>query len=127
MNRPRVLFLTHRTPHPPNRGDRIRSYHLLKFLAARSRVSLAALADEPVPDESRRTLEQLCEQVAVVPLGRWSRWLRGGAALAAGGAATEGLFRSPRLARVLRGKLLSLRDEDFATALNEMSRFLSTF
>lgn len=30
---PGILFLAHRMPFPPDRGDRIRSYHLLKALA----------------------------------------------------------------------------------------------
>jgi hypothetical protein len=33
-----VLFLTHRIPYPPNKGDKVRSYHLLKHLSARHRV-----------------------------------------------------------------------------------------
>ena len=28
----RVLFLTHRLPYAPNRGDRIRAYHILRAL-----------------------------------------------------------------------------------------------
>ena len=27
-----VLFLVHRIPFPPNKGDKVRSFHLLKFL-----------------------------------------------------------------------------------------------
>ena len=45
----KLLYLTHRVPFPPNRGDRIRSYHILKFLSARADVDLACLADEPGP------------------------------------------------------------------------------
>jgi sugar transferase (PEP-CTERM/EpsH1 system associated) len=30
----RVLFLTHRLPYAPNRGDRLRAYHILRTLAA---------------------------------------------------------------------------------------------
>jgi hypothetical protein len=33
----RVLFLTHRLPYAPNRGDRILAYHLLRALAAERR------------------------------------------------------------------------------------------
>jgi sugar transferase (PEP-CTERM/EpsH1 system associated) len=41
-----VLFLAHRVPYPPDRGDKIRSFHLLKRLARHARVHLVAFADD---------------------------------------------------------------------------------
>ncbi len=42
-----ILFLAHRVPYPPDRGDKIRGFHLLKYLAAKKRVHLIAFADDP--------------------------------------------------------------------------------
>ena len=41
-----ILFLAHRVPFPPDRGDKIRAYNILKYLAARKRVHLIAFADD---------------------------------------------------------------------------------
>jgi sugar transferase (PEP-CTERM/EpsH1 system associated) len=41
-----ILFLGHRVPYPPDRGDKIRGFHILKFLSARKRVHLIAFADD---------------------------------------------------------------------------------
>lgn len=41
-----VLFLAHRVPYPPDRGDKIRSFHLLKHIARNARVHLVAFADD---------------------------------------------------------------------------------
>ncbi|HEX4693934.1 TIGR03087 family PEP-CTERM/XrtA system glycosyltransferase [Sphingomonas sp.] len=41
-----VLFLAHRSPFPPDRGDKIRAYNILKYLAARTPVHLLAFADD---------------------------------------------------------------------------------
>jgi sugar transferase (PEP-CTERM/EpsH1 system associated) len=41
-----ILFLAHRIPFPPDRGDKIRSWHLLKHLAGLGRVHLACFADD---------------------------------------------------------------------------------
>jgi sugar transferase (PEP-CTERM/EpsH1 system associated) len=41
------LFLAHRSPFPPDRGDKIRTFNVLKHLAAKHRVHLAAFADDP--------------------------------------------------------------------------------
>jgi sugar transferase (PEP-CTERM/EpsH1 system associated) len=42
----RLLFLTHRIPFPPNKGDKIRSYNILVHLAKRHDVYLACLVDD---------------------------------------------------------------------------------
>lgn len=44
--RPQVLFLAHRIPWPPDRGDRIRSWHLLRALSARADVHLGCLVED---------------------------------------------------------------------------------
>jgi len=41
-----LLFLAHRIPYPPDRGDKIRSWNLLKHLASLARVHLACFADD---------------------------------------------------------------------------------
>ncbi|OAN64037.1 TIGR03087 family PEP-CTERM/XrtA system glycosyltransferase [Sphingomonas sp. TDK1] len=41
-----ILFLAHRIPYPPDRGDKIRAYHLLRHLARNHRVHLVAFADD---------------------------------------------------------------------------------
>lgn len=94
-------MLVHRVPYPPNRGDRIRSYHLLRFLAQQGDVWLATLADEPPTPGTRETLAGLCRAVAIEPLGR-TRWLHGALSLARGRSATEGLFASTSLRRTIR-------------------------
>jgi polysaccharide biosynthesis protein PslH len=40
-----LLFLVHRIPYPPNKGDKIRSFHLLDYLSSRYRVHLGAFVD----------------------------------------------------------------------------------
>jgi sugar transferase (PEP-CTERM/EpsH1 system associated) len=41
-----LLLLIHRMPYPPNKGDKIRSYHLLKHLAQRYRIHLGTFIDD---------------------------------------------------------------------------------
>ncbi|MBN1588459.1 MAG: TIGR03087 family PEP-CTERM/XrtA system glycosyltransferase [Pirellulales bacterium] len=100
--RPQVLFIAHRVPYPPDRGDRIRSFHLLKFLAARADVCLAFLSDHAVPDETMSVLRRYCRRVADVRLDRRLRWLGAARSMALGRTATEGLFGSRRLKHIVR-------------------------
>ncbi|CCA93032.1 TIGR03087 family PEP-CTERM/XrtA system glycosyltransferase [Novosphingobium sp. PP1Y] len=41
-----ILFLSHRIPFPPDRGDKIRSHHVLKALAGMAPVHVATFADD---------------------------------------------------------------------------------
>lgn len=100
-DRPRVVYITHRVPYPPDKGDRIRNYHVLRELSQHARVWLAALADEPVTAEQQTRLNELCEQVVFIPGGR--QWVRGGLSLLSGRSISEGLFRAPTLDAVLTG------------------------
>ena len=42
-----ILFLAHRIPYPPDRGDKIRGFHILKYLSTKKRVHLVTFADDP--------------------------------------------------------------------------------
>jgi sugar transferase (PEP-CTERM/EpsH1 system associated) len=96
------LYLTHRVPFPPDKGDRIRNYHLLRQLATRARVWLLALADEPVPAETTAELNRLSERVEVVPLGGVGRYVRMAVAAAFGHSLSEGAHWSRPAEAVVR-------------------------
>lgn len=72
--RPSLLFLAHRLPYPPNKGDKIRSFHLLSHLASHYRVFLGAFVDAPEDEQHARALEGVCEGLKVVRLQpQWAR------------------------------------------------------
>jgi sugar transferase (PEP-CTERM/EpsH1 system associated) len=119
----KILYLVHRVPYPPNRGDRIRSFHVLDFLSARADVYLATLADEPVSPDTVAALQQRSRQVAIEPLGK-SRWRRAMASLMAGRSATEGLFRSPRLHQVVRQWTRDVQFDAVAVFCSSMAPYL---
>src|SRR5262245_40751170 len=124
-DRPNILYLVHRVPYPPNRGDRIRSYHLLRFLADRYRVFLGCLSDEPVDAETPDQLRQWCTEVAIVQVGL-SRWCRAALKLAAGGSLTEGLFYSPRLMQVVCDWSSRVKFDASVVFCSSMATYLST-
>src|SRR5690606_8316798 len=41
-----LLFLAHRIPYPPNKGDKIRAWNFLRHLAERRRVHLGCFVDD---------------------------------------------------------------------------------
>ena len=55
-----LLFLAHRIPYPPNKGDKIRSYHLLKRLTSSYNVHLGTFIDDPNDWQYTDKLDGLC-------------------------------------------------------------------
>jgi sugar transferase (PEP-CTERM/EpsH1 system associated) len=76
-----LLYLSHRIPYPPNKGDKIRSFHQVRHLSRDNKVFLGTLAD----DKDMRyvnELQTMCSGAKVVPTR--SRW----------GALTTGLAKN---------------------------------
>jgi sugar transferase (PEP-CTERM/EpsH1 system associated) len=117
-NLPRLLYVAHRPPYPPDKGDRIRTFHLLRSLARRASIHLACLADEGTDPAAVAALRGYCERVAVVRLGRVARWGRALASLARGRTITEGAFEEPALRGLLRAWA---RETPFTAALASSS------
>jgi polysaccharide biosynthesis protein PslH len=122
--RPAILYLVHRLPYPPDKGDRIRAFHLLKYLSRRAAVHLACLADEPVDESALTALRRQCARVSVIPLGRWSRWLRGLSSLARGRTVTEGAFDEPAMRDVLRTWTAETRFEAVLASASSMVNYV---
>lgn len=92
-----TLFLSHRIPYPPDKGDKIRSYHFLKHLCAHGEVHLCCLMDDPADARHIPRLEAMCASVTAVPLNRRLKRLASLANLATGEAMSLAYFGSRRL------------------------------
>ena len=90
----KILFVVHRIPYPPNKGDKIRSFNELKYLAQRHSVDLLCLADEPEDLKYKDQLKKLCDRVEVFPLNPRIAKIRGGMALLQGRALSSRYFYS---------------------------------
>ncbi|MEO6800816.1 MAG: TIGR03087 family PEP-CTERM/XrtA system glycosyltransferase [Rhodanobacter sp.] len=94
-----VLFLCHRIPWPPDKGDKIRSYHVLRRLAERYHVYLGTFVDDPADWRYLASVEALCAGVCVRPLQSWrARW-RALVSLVRGDALSVGVYRDGEMQR----------------------------
>jgi polysaccharide biosynthesis protein PslH len=64
----KLLFLSHRIPYPPNKGDKLRAWHLLSHLAKRFEVYLGCFIDEKRDWGYITELQQHCREVFALPL-----------------------------------------------------------
>ncbi|HEU4621484.1 MAG TPA: TIGR03087 family PEP-CTERM/XrtA system glycosyltransferase [Burkholderiaceae bacterium] len=92
-----LLYLAHRIPYPPTKGDKIRSYHVLRFLAKRYRVYLGAFVDDPNDLEHLDALREWCADVHLVPIDPRLAKLKSLVGLATGEALTLPYYRHPSL------------------------------
>src|ERR1700719_4535325 len=104
-----LLFLSHRIPYPPDKGDKIRAWHFLRHLATRYRVHLAFLVDDP--DDARFVpgLREICASLAWQPLDPLRAKLRSLPGLLRGAPLTRGYFHDRRLAQAIDGILTQYR------------------
>ncbi len=100
--RPQVLMVTHRFVCPPDRGDRIRTWHTLLELSRHCDVSLACLADEPIHSSHWEAVYNRVARLAIEPAPRGGAVLGLARALASGASATEHTFYSPQLHNTIR-------------------------
>jgi len=92
-----ILYLVHRLPYPPNKGDKVRSYHLLKHLARQHRVFLGTFIDDPDDEAYVATLRDLCAGIHVVRLDPRLAKIRSLSGFLSGEALTLNFYRSSAL------------------------------
>ena len=91
----RILFLAHRIPYPPDKGDKIRSFHELRGLTDRGHdVHLLAFADDPDDLRHAGALRERCASVEIVPLDRTRASLAAAARLGGTEPLSVGYFAS---------------------------------
>ena len=134
-----ILFLCHRIPFPPDKGEKIRAYHLLAHLAKEHTIHLGAFVDDPAEMRHAAALRTMIGgECLLVRLGAAAR-IKMVAALARDTPLSSSYFASGKLARwvdhILKNHaidraivfstamapyLLNRRDFDFARVIFDM-------
>ncbi|MEM1213157.1 MAG: glycosyltransferase [Planctomycetota bacterium] len=111
--RPRVLMLTHRVPWPPDRGDRVRSWHVLREMSGWAEVWLASVDREgEYTAGAKAALHAVCERVhaeGVAGTGQRAGAAVRGAMGVLKGSVTAGVLSEPGLVRVVKEWLAETR------------------
>jgi sugar transferase (PEP-CTERM/EpsH1 system associated) len=95
----RILFLAHRLPYPPNKGDKIRSFWELKTLAEHHEIDLFCFYDDPQDRLQVANLRDYCQAVYVEPVSVLGSRIRALSALFRGRDFSTAFFRSRTMAR----------------------------
>lgn len=63
-----LLYLVHRLPYPPNKGDKVRSFNLLRHLAKKHRIHLGTFIDDPEDEAYLEKVRSYCVDMHVARL-----------------------------------------------------------
>lgn len=99
MKQPDLLFLAHRLPYPPNKGEKLRAWHILRHFSESHRVHLGCLVDNRDDYRYWGELEELCATIGCFRVHPKLQKARALLQLRAGRSLTSGFFYSRRLMR----------------------------
>jgi sugar transferase (PEP-CTERM/EpsH1 system associated) len=123
--KPALLYLVHRLPYPPNKGDKIASFNLLRFLADRYRVHLGTFIDDPADRPHIETLQGYCSEICaplVDPRIARLASLRG---LLSGEALSLPYLRNARLQAWTRRVLSEIQPQRIVVFSGPMAQYVS--
>lgn len=92
-----VLFLTHRLPYAPNRGDRVRAYHLLREISQWASVDLISVVHDDEEASHAGDMRDVARSVAVARPRRFRNLVQAGLALPTSKPTTHSLLQSPEM------------------------------
>ena len=59
----RILYISHRIPYPPNKGDKIRSFHEIRSLSSEYKVDLVTFVDSKTDNTYKTFLTGYCHEI----------------------------------------------------------------
>jgi sugar transferase (PEP-CTERM/EpsH1 system associated) len=105
----KILYLAHRVPFPPNKGDKIRSFHEIKHFSRAHELHLICFYDSPEDAKHEKALREFCRSIRLIPLRRGPQYLRAGLSMLLREPWTVGFYRNRSMDRAVASALQSAR------------------
>jgi sugar transferase (PEP-CTERM/EpsH1 system associated) len=120
----RVLFLTHRLPYAPNRGDRLRAYHIVRNLIARGmKVDVLSLVHDKEELGQLDLVRGLGAGANAVRIPRFRTYASGALALAGTRPLTHALLTAPGFNDAARAIVREHEPDVVLAYCSSMARF----
>lgn len=121
----KIAFVTSRFPYPPDRGDRLTAFHLLRALSARHLVTLISFEDGTEPPEARECVEQFCARIEAVKLTRHRSWWQAWTGLLSSVPSQVAYYRSREMRRAVTDVVASGRFDVVFVQLFRMAPYVA--
>ena len=119
-----LLYLVHRLPFPPNKGDKVRSYHLLRHLSDAHQVFLGTFVDDLEDEQFIPTVRKWCVDSCFVRLNPKLSTLRSLIAFGTGEALGLRYYRSEQMREWVKQKIEENRIDAVIVFSSVMAQFL---
>jgi sugar transferase (PEP-CTERM/EpsH1 system associated) len=123
----RLLFLAQRIPYPPDKGEKIRAWNMLRHLCGRYEVHLGCFYDNPEDARHIPLLREMCASVGCPRLIPWRAKLRSLALLAGSKPLTIGYFADARLRRWVAATLATERPSRVFVFASSMAPYVHDY
>jgi polysaccharide biosynthesis protein PslH len=119
----RVLVLTHRLPYAPNRGDRLRAYHMLQHLRTRAEIELVSLVHDDDEAGQVEGMREWLPEVTALGVPALGTKINAGLALLSQTPLTHALLDAPGMHGMLRDIVARRRPDVVFAYCSGMARF----
>ncbi len=120
----RVLYLCHRIPYPPSKGDKIRAFHQIEAIGAAHEVDVFTLTDEPEDPAARQALARHCRRLTVARLHPRAARLRALPYLCTRQPLTLPYFHSTELKREIQNAILARSYDRIFVYCSAMAQYI---
>jgi sugar transferase (PEP-CTERM/EpsH1 system associated) len=107
----RIFFICQRVPYPPDRGDKIATYNIIRHLSKRHEVHVFCLADGKADLANVAQLKGYVASVTAIPVSPVGGKLRALLAIFAGGPLSVAAFNKKRLHRAIKHRFADVRPD----------------
>lgn len=119
----RILVLTHRLPYAPNRGDRLRVYHMLQHLREYAELELVSLVHDDDEAAHVDDVKAFIPHVTTLRVPRWRTRLNAAASLLTSRPLTHALLDAPGMHDALERIVHERRPDVVFAYCSGMARF----
>jgi sugar transferase (PEP-CTERM/EpsH1 system associated) len=120
----KILYIAHRIPYPPNKGEKIRAFHQIQYLSRIHEVYLTCLVDEKKDLPSVKVLEKYCTSVDAVYRDKLVSRVLALFALFTNKPLSVASFYSRALARKIARRLRSERFDRIFVSCSAMTEYV---
>lgn len=126
MSQPKtaLLLLVHRIPYPPNKGDKIRSFNLMKALSEQYDIHLGCFIDDPFDNQYIATLSKWCKSVRCINQVKWRAKLLGLSGFISNKAITLPYYYSPAMASWVKHTLHTMQINKVLVYSSSMAQYI---
>lgn len=103
----RILYVSHRFPYPPDKGDKIRSFNEVKYLSKNNLLDIVTFVDNSKDYEYEEHLKKYCNELYIFPIRRLFFMFKAAFHFLFGKTLSEGYYFSRKVQKKVKELLFS--------------------